>query len=145
MDVLHGGVDHAAGASGDGVQGGFKERSEDGWAYLVPVEIRGPYQQFPYLVVERRYLCIVHSLEKPAVRVGERCKLRFKIGVALILCAVGAVGNIERTEKVKQPPPQKVRRRFVQELPEAVFWKYLGIFCIEAENKPNAKAVPVWG
>ena len=51
--VFNGGVHHAARAAGDGVERRFKERTENGWGYVAPVELRRADEELAEVVRNR--------------------------------------------------------------------------------------------
>ena len=80
VDIFNAGIVHTAAAAGFGVQGAFKDGTENCGAYLCPIEIFACFykQQLPDLVGKRWYLNIFVR-EQPAVNIRECSQIRVVI------------------------------------------------------------------
>ena len=135
MDVLDGGVDHAAGAARLGVERRLEEGPEDGGGDLAPVEARRAEQQLANLLRQRRYVVTAPNPEQPAVGVGEGGEFRLQVGVAL------GDGRVEDAEEREEVAAQAVRVARLDEAAEAVLGEDAGVLGVEAEDEPDAEPV----
>ena len=128
MDVLDRCIHHAAGATRLGVEGRLEERAENRRTYPAPVETGRAVEKTRNLFGHGRNFRFARACEESAVRVGEYCKFRFKIAVALFR------RRIERLEEPQKLSAQELHGRRLDEIAESVLRENVGIFGIQAEH-----------